>query len=140
MNKPDLKPRNVAEDAARVYRMGKINRWPGEHFEPYEFRCNDGTPIFLLSTTLLSWLDLLRSQVGPIRVNSGFRTGAYNKNVGGAKHSRHLHGLAADVVAVRRDPEEIAQWAEEEGFGGIGRYHHFTHLDVWSNNRRWDNR
>jgi uncharacterized protein YcbK (DUF882 family) len=32
----------------------------------------------------------------------------------------------------------VADWANEEGFGGVGRYPDFTHVDVHGSERRWD--
>jgi uncharacterized protein YcbK (DUF882 family) len=34
----------------------------------------------------------------PIKVNSGFRSPEVNKKIGGAKHSQHMKGEAADIV------------------------------------------
>lgn len=34
----------------------------------------------------------------PIHVNSGYRSLALNTKIGGAKHSRHIDGLAADLI------------------------------------------
>lgn len=43
-------------------------------------------------------LDPLREAYGkPINVNSGFRSPALNKAVGGAKNSEHMTGCAADI-------------------------------------------
>jgi uncharacterized protein YcbK (DUF882 family) len=45
-------------------------------------------------------LDPLREEYGkPIRVNSGYRSDALNKAVGGSKTSQHRFGLAADITA-----------------------------------------
>ena len=51
------------------------------------------------ATALIFWCDVLRRAVGrPVRVNSGFRCGARNAAVGGARLSRHLIGCAADLA------------------------------------------
>ena len=42
-------------------------------------------------------LQYLRSVVGSITVNSGFRGTEYNKKVKGSSNSYHLQGLAADI-------------------------------------------
>lgn len=49
---------------------------------------------------LAEGLELVRSALGnrPIHINSGYRCEALNMRVGGAKSSRHLHGLAADII------------------------------------------
>jgi len=138
MDKPTRKPQNRTETDPNVHRVG--GKLDAKYFNTHEFACNDGTPIFLIDRVLLFWLDYLRDQIGPIRINSGFRTACYNEKIGGADQSRHRYGLAADVVAMNEKPEKVAEWAESQDFGGIGRYSRFTHLDVWSENRRWDNR
>lgn len=49
---------------------------------------------------LACFLDDVRKDFrGPIRVNSGFRSEAVNKAVGGVPGSAHTRGLAADVCA-----------------------------------------
>ena len=48
-------------------------------------------------------LDPLREAYGkPIRVNSGYRSKALNKAIGGATASQHLSGHAADISAGSR--------------------------------------
>ena len=54
---------------------------------------------------LCGWLEMLRSELNkrygegndPIFINSGFRSEAVNKAVGGVKGSNHLSGCAADI-------------------------------------------
>ena len=54
---------------------------------------------------LCSWLEMLREEWNrrygegddPIVINSGYRSEAVNKAVGGAKGSNHLTGCAADI-------------------------------------------
>ena len=75
-------------------------RYAVEHFTAGEFVCpccGQGRP----SRLLVLWLDLLRrAWGGPVRVNSGFRCRAHNREVGGVTRSRHLVGCAADVAPV----------------------------------------
>ena len=48
-------------------------------------------------------LDPLREAYGkPIRVNSGYRSPALNKAIGGATSSQHMKGQAADITAGSR--------------------------------------
>ena len=42
-------------------------------------------------------LEPARLEVGPIIVNSGFRSEAINRRVGGVRNSQHLIGQAADI-------------------------------------------
>ena len=50
-----------------------------------------------------SKLQQIRDAFGhPIKVNSGYRTTAVNKAVGGSKASAHMRGLAADITARKK--------------------------------------
>lgn len=52
-------------------------------------------------------LDPLRQAYGkPITVNSGYRSKALNRLVGGVTNSQHLEGKAADIVGTPKTPEE----------------------------------
>ena len=44
-----------------------------------------------------TWLEVLRGRVGPIIINSGYRSPELNKKVGGAPTSNHLTGCAVDI-------------------------------------------
>lgn len=107
-----------------------------------EFECSHCKAV-KLSSDLLNKLQDLRNQLGrPIQVNSGYRCPEHNTNVGGAKNSLHLTGKAADI-SLRNldiDPIELADFAEEIGFKGIGLYNTFIHLDVRDGRARWSNR
>ena len=46
-------------------------------------------------------LEPIRAMVGPLKVNSGYRSEAVNKAVGGSKSSAHCFGHAADVVPLK---------------------------------------
>lgn len=53
-------------------------------------------------------LDPLRKLYGkPIRVNSGYRSEAVNKAVGGAKNSQHKYGFAADITGGSKKENRI---------------------------------
>ena len=72
------------------------------HFKPAEFRCPCCVAGGCVSA-LAFFLELFRKAWGePVRVNSGFRCGAHNAEVGGAKESRHLVGCAADIAPLGR--------------------------------------
>ena len=70
---------------------------------------------------LVLWLDVLRrAWGGPIKVNSGFRCGAHNREVGGSPMSRHLIGCAADIAPVGADGTERARFlALARGLGSL---------------------
>lgn len=50
-------------------------------------------------------LEPARQLVGPILINSGFRSSRVNALVGGVKNSQHLFGQAADIRP--RDPKQF---------------------------------
>jgi uncharacterized protein YcbK (DUF882 family) len=66
---------------------------------------------------LCSWLEMLRDEWNrrygegddPIIINSGYRSEAVNKAVGGAKGSNHLTGCAADIRVA--DIEQALRYA-----------------------------
>ena len=110
------------------------------NFKVREFACKDGSDTVFLSTGLVQILQQIRYHFGkPITINSGYRTDAYNKKVGGSANSQHLYGLAADIVVSGVSPEKVAAYAETllPNTGGIGRYAGFTHIDVRRQKSRW---
>ena len=114
-----------------------------DNFKVKEFACNDGSDTVLISDELVDLLQKIRDHFGvAVTINSGYRTSAYNKKVGGATNSQHVKGTAADVVAKGVDPLTVAQYAEYlmPDSGGIGVYQTFTHVDVRTSRSRWDNR
>ena len=61
----------------------------------------DNTPnhaaVLNLKNLCENWLEPLRQAQGPIIINSGFRSEAVNKAIGGVKGSNHLTGCAVDI-------------------------------------------
>lgn len=77
------------------------------HFKVKEFRCKDGTDKILISSELVSILEKLRAKLGcVININSGYRTKSHNKAVGGSSTSKHLKGMAVDIIC-KRDGKTI---------------------------------
>ena len=58
-------------------------------------------------------LQPVRDEVGPLRVNSGYRGLALNKAVGGSKTSQHCWGEAADFESSRIGNYKLARWIKE---------------------------
>ena len=60
---------------------------------------NDPSPEVLANLKLLceQALEPIRAVVGPLKINSGYRSDAVNKAVGGSTTSAHSFGLAADL-------------------------------------------
>lgn len=110
------------------------------HFRAAEFACNhcgelhpDGVP-----QELLDILEGVRAHFGgPVNVNSGYRCEHWNKQVGGAKHSQHLKGKAADIWLPHVSPREVYEYLDKAHDGGLGLYESFTHIDVRGYKARW---
>ena len=89
-------------------------------------------------------LEVLRSYINkPIHINSGYRRPSYNAQIGGAKNSFHMKGMAADIHVSGLSPAQVHEAIEEliaEGKmkqGGLGLYKTFIHYDIQGVRRRW---
>jgi uncharacterized protein YcbK (DUF882 family) len=91
-----------------------------EHFSVHEFDCRDGTPyppewIESRLRPLCEDLELIRSTCGdnPITINSGYRTPAHNRSQRGARRSKHLYGIAADIVVKNHSALQVFKKIQE---------------------------
>lgn len=83
-------------------------------------------------------MEAIRSYLGDraITVNSWYRTPEYNRQVGGAKNSYHVKGMAVDFTVAGLTPAQVQRkliQARDSGkldIGGIGKYKTFTHCDI----------
>lgn len=129
-----------AEGSAKAYSLA-IHGAPfrlSENFVLVEFASRDGADKVLVHPALVSLLETIREHFGrPVIVNSGYRSPSHNRRVGGAKNSRHVMGLAADIVVKGIPPAEVAAYVETLEPGGLGRYANFVHVDVQGRGRRW---
>lgn len=74
--------------------------------------------------------ECLRAAWGkPLVINSGYRTPAHNRAIGGASNSAHLKGRAVDIRMPENEQEAFIELARTLGYTGIGRYQSFVHLD-----------
>ena len=74
----------------------------------------DNTPshaaVLILKNLCENWLEPLREKSGgPILINSGFRSEAVNRAIGGVKGSNHLTGCAVDIRVT--GPEQAIRYA-----------------------------
>lgn len=109
------------------------NKKVGKHFKVKEFACKDGSQIVFIDSYLVSILDILRNQVGkPVIINSGYRTPTRNKEVGGAKYSYHMRGMAADIRVNGMTAKEIANKLNKivPDECGIIVYNTWVHIDT----------
>lgn len=96
--------------AMRQYSVKKLGRdyKVSPHFTLGEFQSGDGADIVLVSDELLEMLEELRGYGDnwKIRNNSGYRTAAYNRKIGGASLSQHVEGTAADIQVIDKDTDK----------------------------------
>jgi uncharacterized protein YcbK (DUF882 family) len=113
-----------------------------KHFSRSEFACKCGCGFSVVDGKLLEVLEAIRTHFGkPITINSGCRCADHNSNVGGAKASKHLLGIAADIVVKDIPPAEVYDFVVSligSTWGGVGKYNSFTHIDSREDPARWD--
>ena len=90
-----------------------------------------------MSEEILEMLDLARAKFDkPIKITSGFRTEAYNKDLKARGYkatskSSHLKGLAVDIQCNNsKDRFELVDILLDVGFNRIGIANTFIHADI----------
>lgn len=111
------------------------------NFSRHEFACHCGCGADFVNHDLVTALQLLRDALNnPILINSGIRCVEYNKKCGGAKHSQHLLGKAADIHVKGMTTKALHDFILTNngifGFRGVGFYpkQGFVHVDVRKSN------
>jgi hypothetical protein len=92
----------------------------------------------LLAVTKVA--DEARHRLGkPLKINSAYRSPAYNRAISGSSGSIHMRGGALDLSGSPVTLRRILREMRDEGLfkGGIGRYPTFTHVDVRGRNTDW---
>lgn len=119
------------------------------HFSWAEFDCSDGSKVPAefesYVVELCENLEIIRREAGdhPIHVNSGYRSPAYNKKVGGKLASYHLRAMASDIKHPVLSPRRFADLIDDlirkrkVKSGGVGRYATFTHYDIRGHYTTW---
>tara|TARA_R110000868_G_C10748584_1_gene752991 strand:+ start:173 stop:541 length:369 start_codon:yes stop_codon:yes gene_type:complete len=82
---------------------------------------------------IVSILQVLRDFFGEtVKVTSAIRCDTHNANVGGAKRSKHLAGIACDIVVSNHTPSEVYDFLcyIMRDYGGIIQYKSFVHVDI----------
>lgn len=115
-----------------------------KHFKLIEFKCNDNSRVVVLNDELVAVLETARRYFGrAIKINSGYRTVAYNSTLKNASpKSQHTHGNAADIVVSGVKPIDVYNYFNETypNTYGVGIYNTFVHIDVRATKSRWDSR
>lgn len=113
--------------AVKTVKISKLGRdyKISPHFKLSEMACKDGSDKVLYSTELMAKLEELRAYGGfTVSINSGYRTPAYNKKIGGASRSQHTLGTAADIVVKKNgavvNAKKVCCLCQSLGFKGIG--------------------
>ncbi len=124
------------------------------HFVVEEFDCHDGSQVMKrdydgLTLLCKTYLEPLRAKFGPVTINSGYRTAAYNRKIGGASQSFHVYTIhdgndqAADVTCAKGTPAQwhsTLNWIRNNkmgGKGGLGLYSNFVHVDLRDYKSDW---
>ena len=118
------------------------------NFNLDEFRFKDGAEFpddVIINLQFLALnLQVLRDEIqSPIKINSGYRSPEHNKKIGGAKHSYHVRGMAADIQSDQYTPKElfniIERLIQENKMteGGLKAYSNFLHYDFRGTKSRW---
>jgi uncharacterized protein YcbK (DUF882 family) len=122
-----------------------------ENFNRQEFDSKDGMPypeewIESRLKPLCQVLEIIReASGGPLHITSGYRSPSHNKKVGGAVKSKHVEGIAVDIVSRKISPMKLNNLIEkliEDGKipeGGLGMYASWCHYDMRGSKARWVN-
>ena len=112
-----------------------MKKWPTpemRYFDISEFDSPDepGSGQYM-DDEFLEMLDNARHMAGiPFMINSGYRTKAHNREVGGKSNSAHLDGFAADISATTsRERMWIVASLLEASFNRVGIGKTFIHVD-----------
>jgi uncharacterized protein YcbK (DUF882 family) len=119
--------------------MGDISK----HFNRSEFGCKCSYPDcedIAVDVALVTVLEDVREHFGkPVTINSSYRCEPHNRDEGGAKHSQHRLGIAADIVVKNIHPHKVYEYlnSKHPDQYGMGKYNTFTHVDTRSYCARW---
>lgn len=157
MVKNAVKILGVAGALGLFFLIRKQNKKPGsmdnnklsKNFNWSEFESNDGAPmppeVAANVKELAKNLEVIRDTVGkPVKINSGYRSPAWNKKVGGVSGSQHQLGKAADIVISGMTAAQVHAVVLDlikQGKikpGGVGKYGTFVHYDIRGTNARWN--
>ena len=114
LNEIKLSPHLASPNEATLSQISELNGVRlSPHFKLNEFlnlkKYPENIPTMQVVANLTYgchlFLEPARLEVGPIIINSGFRSEAVNRRVGGVSNSQHLLGQAADIRT--KDPAQF---------------------------------
>ena len=112
-----------------------------QNFKRSEFECACGCGFATVDIELVGLLERVRSHFKgkPITINSACRCEDHNNAVGGHKKSKHMQGIAADIVVKGIPSAAVYQYIDyiAPDRYGLGIYESFTHVDVQPTRKRW---
>lgn len=132
--------------AIKTYSKSKDgNKQLSKNFKVREMACKcSRCSTVPVDEELVGIIQKIRDHFGvPVNINSGYRCPAHNAETpNSSKNSRHMKGMAADIVVKGVKPREVAKYAESIGVRGIGLYEtdkdgHFVHVDTRSPGFYW---
>jgi uncharacterized protein YcbK (DUF882 family) len=116
-----------------------------ENFDSDEFKCHccGKLPEGGMNPKLIELLQAIREKLGKsITIMSGYRCESHNQVCGGAKHSQHVLGNAADIKVAGMDAHKVHEYIAShfnQRAKGLGKYNTFTHIDVRDGtNAKWE--
>tara|TARA_Y100001958_G_C21231657_1_gene557449 strand:- start:697 stop:1290 length:594 start_codon:yes stop_codon:yes gene_type:complete len=145
-----LDSKDNSKDVLNIPRVAPNQRL-SPNFSLHEFRCKDENKTSVPEKYINNIRDLtknlerIRKEVGdkPIVIISGYRTPEYNKKIGGATRSQHMHAKAADIRVNGMKSEDLKNIIldlidkKEITQGGVGYYPSFVHYDIRGTKARW---
>lgn len=128
-----------------------VEGYQSKYFSESETQCHCGCGGNDVNPLLLKKLDELREMIGgPLELSCAYRCEKHNAEIpGSVPNSQHVLGNAADVLVPDyghcNTAEQLAWYAEQVGFDGIGIYpeEEFVHVDMRDNGEspgeyRWE--
>ena len=109
--------------------MGDISK----NFSRSEFACKCNCGFATVDVKLLEVLEITRVHFNkPIKINSACRCSDRNLHEGGAEKSKHMLGIAADIVVKGIDPVDVYKFLDlfQPNKYGVKLYNTFVHIDV----------
>ncbi len=95
--------------------------------------------LFKTASLLQKYRELIFEN-SPIIITSGWRSKEYNKKIGGAPNSYHIHGMALDFVCTKFSPQKVQKKLNPVHQGGLEFAPTWTHIDIRKERTRFDSK